>query len=212
MGCRIALLGATGLVGHHVLQLLLEDARVDEVIAPTRRPLQLQAPQLHNPVIDFERIAEAAREWHVDAAICALGSTMKQAGSREAFNRIDHDYPLAFAQSLRTRGCSTFALNSATGADPGSLFFYNKVKGELERDLATLGFTSLTLVRPGLIGGERAQRRPLEHAASVVLGVLGPVLPRGLRINPAGNIAKVLVEAALVPQPGEHVVSAAQLV
>jgi uncharacterized protein YbjT (DUF2867 family) len=209
---RIVLAGATGLVGGHVLQGLLDDPRCGRVTAPTRRPLALHHPKLDNPVLDFAGLPEAARAWPADAAICALGSTMKQAGSREAFRRVDHDYPLWLAQSLRAHGTHVFALNSATGADPDSRFFYNRVKGELERDLRALGFASLTLVRPGLIGGARSERRPMEHAASLVLATLGPVLPRAWRINPATRIAAVLVEAALAPAPGTQVIGAAELV
>ncbi|MGE8224967.1 MAG: NAD-dependent epimerase/dehydratase family protein [Stenotrophomonas sp.] len=209
---RVLLAGATGLVGAQVLQRLLADPRCSGVIAPTRRALPLTDAKLLNPVLDFAALATVAQGWQVDAVICALGSTMKQAGSREAFQQIDHGYPLAIAQAVRGNGCEVFALNSAAGANPRSLVFYSRVKGALEQDLRALGFASLTLVRPGLIGGERAERRTGEHLASVVLGALAPVLPRAWRINPAPRIADALVEAALNPQPGVRVVGAAELV
>lgn len=208
---KVMLVGATGLVGGQVLQQLLDDARCDAVIAPTRRPLAHADPALHNPVVDFERLPVDAPWWTVDAVICALGSTIKQAGSREAFARIDHDYPLQVATLAQAHGAHAFVLNSAMGADAGSRIFYNQVKGRLEQDLRGLGYPSLTLVRPGLIGGERAERRTGEHLASVVLGALGPVLPKAWRINPAVNIAAAMVEAALVPRVGVHVVGSAAL-
>ena len=208
---RVMLLGATGLVGGQVLALLLEDPRCTELVAPSRRPLPVTAPKLDNPVLDLEHLPGTAPWWAVDAVICALGSTMAQAGSRDAFKRIDHDYPLTFAGQAHAHGAGTFVLNSAAGADAGSRIFYNRVKGALEQDLRGLEFDSLTLVRPGLIGGQRAHKRTGEHLALQVLGALGPLLPRGWRINPAGNIAAALVDAALEPLPGEHVVSAAQL-
>lgn len=208
---RVMLLGATGLVGGQVLALMLEDMRCTELVAPSRRPLPVTAPKLDNPVLDFEHLPGTAPWWAVDAVICALGSTMAQAGSREAFKRIDHDYPLTFAGQAHAHGAGTFVLNSAAGADAGSRIFYNRVKGALEQDLRGLDFDSLTLVRPGLIGGQRAHKRTGEHLALQVLGVLGPLLPRGWRINPAENIAAALVDAALAPRPGEHVVSAAEL-
>jgi uncharacterized protein YbjT (DUF2867 family) len=208
---RVMLLGATGLVGGRVLALLLDDPRCTALVAPSRRPLPVTAPKLDNPVLDFEHLPGTAPWWAVDAVICALGSTMAQAGSRDAFKRIDHDYPLTFAGQAHAHGAGTFVLNSAAGADAGSRFFYNRVKGALEQDLRGLEFDSLTLVRPGLIGGQRAHKRTAEHLALQVLGVLGPLLPRGWRINPADNIATALVDAALEPLPGEHVVSAAQL-
>ncbi|WP_312345874.1 NAD-dependent dehydratase [Stenotrophomonas acidaminiphila] len=208
---RVLLAGATGLVGSQVLQRLLADARCTAVVAPVRRPLPLQHPRLSAPLLDFDALPLQAPWWQVDAAICTLGSTLKQAGSRQAFARIDHGYPLVIARAVKMHGCTVFALNSAMGANPRSAFFYNRVKGELERDLRALGFASLALVRPGLIGGARSEPRPGEQAAARVLGALGPVLPRAWRINPAGCIAAALVEAALAPAPGVRVIGSAQL-
>lgn len=208
---RVMLLGATGLVGGQVLPLLLGDRRCSSVVAPTRRALPASAAGLCNPVLDFAALPDSPAWAQVDAVICALGSTRAQAGSRDAFYRIDHDYPLAFARMARAQGARTFVLNSAAGASARSSFFYNRVKGELEDDLRGLGFPSLTLVRPGLIGGQRSEVRRGEHAAAKVLGVLGPLLPRGWRINPAANIAAALVAAALAAQPGVHVVPARAL-
>jgi len=209
---KVMLVGATGLVGGHVLRQLLDDARCDAVVAPTRRPLALADPALLNPVVDFEQLPLDADWWTVDAVICALGSTIRQAGSRERFARIDHDYPLQVARQARAQGAHAFVLNSAKGADARSRIFYSQVKGRLEQDLRALDYPSLTLVRPGLIGGERSERRTGEHLASVVLGALGPVLPRGWRINPAEHIAAAMVEAAMNPKPGVQIVEADQLV
>lgn len=209
---RVMLLGATGLVGGHVLPMLLADPRCRAVVAPTRRPLALAHARLENPVLAFDALPAAPPWAQVDAAICALGSTIAQAGSREAFHRIDHNYPLAFARLALAQGARAYVLNSAAGANPRSSVFYSRVKGELERDLRALGFPSLTLVRPGLIGGDRTEVRRGERFALTVLGALAPMLPRAWRINPAPVIAAALVEAALAPQPGEHVVPSSSLV
>ncbi|HEY9253112.1 MAG TPA: NAD(P)H-binding protein [Stenotrophomonas sp.] len=209
---RILLAGATGLVGSHALSLLLDDSRCTALIAPTRRPLGRHHPKLDNPVLDFDDVEEAAKAWPVAAAICALGTTIAIAGSREVFRRVDHDYPLALATALRTQGTRVFVLNSAMGADVRSWFFYSRVKGELERDLRALRFDSLVLVRPGLIGGERVAPRKGERFASALLGTLAPVLPRAWRINPAPVIARAMVERALQPVPGERVISSAELI
>ncbi|KAF1695071.1 Rossmann-fold NAD(P)-binding domain-containing protein [Pseudoxanthomonas daejeonensis] len=206
----VLLAGATGLVGRHVLDLLLADSRVGRVVAPSRRPL-LPHPKLQDVRVDYDALPVDAAWWAVDAVICTLGTTIKVAGSQEAFRRIDHDYPLQVATLARRHGAGAYALNSAKGADAGSRIFYSRVKGELERDLATLDFPSLTFVRPGLIGGERAETRTGEAMASVVLRALGAVLPRAWRINPASRIAAALVEAALQAPPGQHVVESAQL-
>lgn len=208
---KVMLVGATGLVGGQVLQQLLDDPRCSAVVAPSRRPLVLADPALHNPVVDFERLPVDAPWWAVDAVVCALGSTIRQAGSRAAFARVDHDYPLQVATRAQAHGAQAFVLNSAMGADAQSPIFYNQVKGRLEQDLRGLNYPSLTLVRPGLIGGERSERRTGEHLASVLLGALGPVLPRAWRINPAVKIAAAMVDAALAPRPGVQIIGSAQL-
>ncbi|WDS38177.1 NAD-dependent dehydratase [Pseudoxanthomonas sp.] len=208
---QVMLVGATGLVGRHVLSQLLVEDTVERVVAPTRRSLETVHAKLLNPVVDFDALPVDQDWWKADSVICTLGTTMKQAGSREAFARVDHDYPLAVARLALQGGALSYALNSAAGADPDSRFFYNRVKGNLERDLEALGYVSLTLVRPGLIGGERAGRRTGEHLAGIALRALGPVLPRRMRVNPAERIATALVDAALQARPGRHVVAAEAL-
>jgi uncharacterized protein YbjT (DUF2867 family) len=208
---KLLLVGATGLVGSHVLRQALADARIERVVAPTRRALP-ESAKLQSVLVDFERLPEDAAWWQADAVICTLGTTMKVAGSPEAFRRVDHDYPLAVAQRARRHGTPTYVLNSALGADASSRIFYNRVKGELERDLEQLGFSSLTHVRPGLIAGERLEVRAGERALSVALGALGPVLPRRWRLNPAENIARALLAAAQRPKPGIQIITSDELV
>ena len=203
---RLILAGATGLVGRHVLARALADPRVGHVVAPTRRPVPAH-PKLDAPVVDFDALPGDAAWWRADAVMCALGTTMKAAGSRAAFRRVDHDYPLAIAALAQRHGTPTYVLNSAMGADPASRVFYNRVKGELETSLRTLGFASLTLVRPGLIGGERDERRTGEALAARILGALHPLLPAKWRINPAPHIADALLTAALDAPAGVHVIA-----
>jgi uncharacterized protein YbjT (DUF2867 family) len=207
---KLLLVGSTGLVGRHVLDLALADGRIDAVVAPVRHDVA-NHPKLLAPIVDFEHLPNDVDWWRVDAVICTLGTTMRVAGSQEAFRRVDHDYALAVARLARLHGASTFVLNSAIGANPSSRFSYNRVKGELERDLATLGFRSLTFVRPGLIGGMRDETRPAEKIAAIVLGALHPILPRRLRINPAKRIAQVLIDAAIAARPGTRIVGSAEL-
>jgi uncharacterized protein YbjT (DUF2867 family) len=207
---KLLLVGSTGLVGRHVIALALADSRVDAVVAPVRRQMPNHR-KLLAPTVDFERLPKDRDWWQADAVICTLGTTMRAAGSQEAFRTVDYDYPLAVARLARQHGTPTFVLNSAMGADPSSRLFYNRVKGELERDLSTIGFTSLTFVRPGLIGGERNETRPVERIAALILGALAPVLPRHLRINPAERIAQALIDAAAAALPGTHIVGSAEL-
>lgn len=206
----LLVLGATGLVGRLALDRALADPRVERVAAPTRRPLPAN-PKLDNPVVDFERLPEDAPWWAAEGVICALGSTIAKAGSREAFRRVDHDLPLLAARLARRRGARAFALVSAAGANPRSRVFYNRVKGEAEEAVAGVGFPSLTILRPSLIGGDREESRPLEAAAKRLFRLLDPVLPRDWRIVPPDRIAAALVEAAVAGAPGRHVVKSGRI-
>jgi len=203
--------GATGLVGQLVLQRLLADTRVERVVAPTRRSPGVAHPRLFAPVVDFDALPEDAPWWRVDAVVCTLGTTLARAGSREAFRHVDFDYPLAVARLAHAHGAKTFALNSAMGADPRSRVFYSRVKGELEQALSQVGFHALALVRPGLIDGERTERRTGEALALAASRAMRPVLPRAWRPSRAARIADALVEAALAPRAGVTTVEAAAL-
>lgn len=140
-----------------------------------------------------------------------MGTTRAQAGSAAAFRAIDHDYALAIATRVRDRGAARFALTSSMGADARSHFLYTRTKGELEEAIIGLGFPSLTIVRPGLLGGERDAHRPMERFAGALLRAAAPILPAGARISPASTVAALLVEAALGGGKGKHVVTAADI-
>lgn len=210
---RILLLGASGKVGGQVLALALAHPQVHEVIAPTRRPLAVQAAgRLRNPVVDFECLSTDADWWVADAAICALGTTLKLAGSQSAFRRVDHDYVFESARRARGAGTPVFALNSSLGADPASRSFYLRVKGETERDVATLGFASLTIVRPSLLeAGPRQESRPGETAGLLIARLLGPLVPRRYRPVTTVAVAAALLDAALAAEPGERVIESERL-
>lgn len=207
---RLIILGSTGLVGRYLLDLALANPDVSHIVAPVRRAIPAQE-KLFAPVIDFDCLPDAPW-WQADAIVCALGTTMRKAGSQQAFRRIDHDYPLLVARLGKQNGVNVFVLNSALGANAQSLFFYNRVKGETERDLQALSFGSLTFVRPGLIGGMREERRPVERMLQILFGAIGPVLPSQYRINPAQKIAQAMLDAALAARPGVHAIASDLLV
>jgi uncharacterized protein YbjT (DUF2867 family) len=208
---KLLLVGATGLVGRHVLTLALADPRVEAVVAPTRRELTAH-PKLFGPQVDFDQLPQHADWWQADAVVCALGTTMRTAGSKEAFRRVDCDYPLTVARLARAHGTPTYVLNSAIGADASSRLFYNRVKGELEQALSGQGFESLTFVRPGLIGGHRDEFRLGERMMVMGLTLTAPLLPKQWRLNPAPQIAGALLEAAIRAKTGVHVVSSDQMI
>jgi hypothetical protein len=167
------LLGATGLVGRECLRLLLADPGVTRIVALTRRPLDDQAlwPKLQVEVVDFEQLASRGELFGVDQIFCALGTTIKKAGSRDAFRRVDFIYPLTAAKLGAERGARHFLLVSSLGASAESRFFYNRVKGQLEDALRTLPYPSVTIVRPSLLVGTREEFRLGEKLAKVHIGV-----------------------------------------
>lgn len=208
---KILILGATGLVGSHLLSKALIDERITQIIAPSRKPLPLHE-KLFSPVVSFDQLPQDANWWQVDAIICALGTTIKKAQSKGAFYRVDHDYPLMAAQIAKNKGVQTYVLNSAAGASIDSSIFYNRVKGEIENDLIKMNFKSLTLARPGLIGGDRMESRPGEYAAKIVTTILKPILPKKFQLNAPEKIASEMLEAAIESKNGVHILSSESFV
>jgi uncharacterized protein YbjT (DUF2867 family) len=202
----LLILGATGLVGKQLLQQALANERITHIIAPTRRVLP-EHLKLENPLVDFQNLPTQASWWHVDAAVCALGSTIAQAGSQEAFYKVDHDFVLAAAQLLHSAGTPCFVLNSSLGAKIDGGSFYLRVKGQTERDLAALNFTSLTIVRPSLLdGGKRPEKRYGEQAAIFFSRLLEPLIPRRLRPVSTALVAGAMLRAALVAPVGAAII------
>jgi uncharacterized protein YbjT (DUF2867 family) len=181
------------------------------VVAPTRKPLA-KLPKLENPIVDFENLPNSATWWKSDAVLCALGTTIKQAGSKEQFRHVDYDYVLQTAELAHAAGTSCFVLNSSLGADASSGNFYLKVKGQLEHDLIALGFQSLTLIRPSLLdAGERPDSRPGEQIGLWFSKRLSVIIPK--RYQPIGteNVARAMLQAALNAKGGIHFVESEQL-
>lgn len=212
METRTALVaGASGLVGGHLLDTLLESPLYREVHSLGRRALPREHPTLRQHTVDFARLDEVPLP-PADDAFCGLGTTIKKAGSQEAFRAVDYDAVLAFARAARKAGAKRFLVVTALGADPRSRVFYNRVKGEVEEALKGLGFESLVIVRPSLLLGERAERRPGEHAAIVLSKVLGPLLrPLASRPIEARTVARALHTLAREAPAGTRVVPSGEL-
>ncbi|WP_293336369.1 oxidoreductase [Parvibaculum sp.] len=185
--------GATGLVGGHLVRQLIEDPAYAKTIVLTRRPLDgVTSPKLQTIIADFDALDDVLPDIVAEDAFCALGTTIKKAGSQPAFARVDHDYIVSFARAAKAAGVRRFLLVSAMGADPASSIFYSRVKGETERDVAALGFETLHIFRPGLILGDRSERRPLEAIGMSLAPFLNPLMlgpARPYRSIPAETIA-----------------------
>ena len=209
-GKTLLIIGATGLVGRALLELMQDDARVSNIVAPTRRPLPGH-PKLNNPIVDFDNLPDADW-WAADAALCTLGTTMKQAGSKERFTAIDYGYVMAAARKTRRNGTSCFVLNSSLGANMRSSNFYLASKGRLESDLEKLGFLTVVHVRPSLLdGGKRPERRIAEEIGLAVGNAVSVLIPKKYKPVSTRNVARAMLDAAIEAKPGRHVIESEEL-
>jgi uncharacterized protein YbjT (DUF2867 family) len=204
----VLLAGGTGLVGQACLRLLARDDRVAEIRLLTRRPSGAAHTGLGpmtrvvEHVVDFERLDTQPDLFAVDAVLCALGTTIRVAGTQAAFRKVDYEYPLQIGKLALRHGASRYVLVSAIGADARAHTFYSRVKGEVEDALRKLGYPSLTILRPSFLMGERTETRPLES----VTRRLGLLLPLKWRSIPAETVARALIEAALGDTSGVTVI------
>lgn len=205
MNPRTALIaGATGLVGSHVLSLLLESRHYSSVTAVTRKPTGHSHPKLVEIIGDSDHLPDLPV---VQDVFCALGTTIAVAGSKAAFRKIDHDYPLAIARQTASAGASQYLLVSSVGADKKSPNFYLHTKGELEEELAALPFRGLHVFRPSFLIGDRTEKRSGERVGIVMARVLKPFLLGSLRkyrAIPAAAVARAMVEAGVRAEYGRH--------
>ncbi|CNE41448.1 NAD(P)H-binding protein [Yersinia mollaretii] len=204
---KVLLLGASGLVGGELLRLLRLDARVTSIIAPTRKPLPAMN-KLTNP--QGENIGELLKTLHdpVDLVFCCLGTTRKQAGSQAAFRQVDYRLVLATGETGLRLGARHFLLVSAMGANPHSWLFYNRTKGEAERDLQAQGWPQLTIVRPSMLAGQRAKPRLMESLSAPLFALL----PDKWRLIKAKYVAQALLDQAFAPpKAGVTILSSAEM-
>jgi uncharacterized protein YbjT (DUF2867 family) len=190
----VVIAGATGLVGREILQGLLNDDAVGAIHALGRRPLSVQHPKLTSHVVDFAALPPLPS---VDEAYLALGTTIKVAGSQEAFRAVDFDANLAVARAALAAGARRAGLVSAMGADTHARIFYSRVKGELEAALTALGFETLVIARPSMLAGDReALGQPVRNGEKLALFVstmLRPFIPANYRSIAAADVARALL-------------------
>lgn len=199
-GKTAILIGATGLVGGHCLRELLASPAYDKVIAVTRRPLKLRHEKLQTIEIPFDQLGEALADIKADDAFCCLGTTIRQAGTKAEFHKVDYGYAYEFAHRMQANGAGHFLLVSALGARAGSPVFYNRVKGTLENDIRSLGFSCLTIFQPSFLLGDRAEARIGEALGARLSTLIAPLLRGPLRAaHPVkgSDLAAAMVAAAL---------------
>lgn len=201
------LAGGTGLVGGVLLRRLLQDGFFDGVVSVGRRRVDVEDPKLLQVVVDFSTLASFEALPGADVVFSCLGTTIRKAGSRQAFRAVDHDAVVTLARAAREKGARAFLHVSALGADAKSFVFYNSVKGQVEDAVARVGIQSVYALRPSILDGERQERRPGERIGLLTMRLLGPVLGK-YRPTPVDAIARSMIALAKKPLPGSHVVEA----
>lgn len=203
----VALFGATGLVGGECLRLLENDPIFTRVVTFTRRPLVGVGKKVEQQILELDNLEKHAAALAVDQVICALGTTIRKAGSQPAFRKVDFDYPLAIARLALSQGARHFLLVSALGANPRSRVFYSRVKGEIEAAVSALPFRSVTIVRPSMLAGRRTEVRRGEQIAEW----LAFLVPGNYKPVAARAVARALVVAAHVDSPGRRIIESKEI-
>lgn len=172
--------GATGLTGNELVKILLDHPAYDKIYVLARRPLDIQHPKLEQIRVHFSRLEDYKDYFQVDEVFCCLGTTIKKAGSQNAFRKVDYDYPTALGALAKSAGAQKFLVISAMGADARSNIFYNRVKGQMEDRLKGLDLPVLHIFRPSLLLGDRPEFRFGEKAASLLAPIFSPLLRGGM--------------------------------
>lgn len=189
------IIGATGLVGSHLVSQLLEDRNFDKLLVFTRRSLQQSHPKLEEKIIDFDK-EDWIQDVKGDVLFSALGTTLRKAGSKEAQYKIDYTYQYNFAVAAARNGVPQYILVSAAYASPNARIFYSRMKGELERDVVKLPFQHISILKPGMLAGERSEKRTGEVLGIVVTNTIGSI-PGLSRFKPVHGsvVAKAMINA-----------------
>lgn len=203
---KVALLaGGTGLIGSQLLKLLVEDERYMSVKCLTRNKLPLEHEKISVIQTDGSNLNDLASTLQADDVFCCLGTTIKKAKTKEAFKKIDFEYPLHLANLSKAGGASQFLLVSSLGADVGSSVFYNQVKGEVEAAIESVGFKTFHVFRPSLLLGPRAEERSSEDAAKLFFRLFGFLVPRKYKAIDSAKVANAMWQMAKKDELGNFV-------
>ncbi|MEQ8530893.1 MAG: NAD-dependent epimerase/dehydratase family protein [Imperialibacter sp.] len=215
MGKTALIAGATGLVGTSLLDQLVGDDYYDKIVVLTRRELPSASSKVRAVITDFENLESLSADMQAQHFFCCLGTTLKKAGSKEAFFKVDYTYCFNLAQvAAKTATCEQFHVVTALGANAESVIYYNKVKGMLEDALKKLSLPSLYIYQPSLLLGERNERRPFEEIAKFFSNLFSFFMigsSRKLFAIEASRVAKGMVVTAKKGLPGLHVFPSRQI-
>lgn len=169
------IIGGTGLVGHQLLQMLLHSPDYEKVISFVRKPTDVHHAKLVEKVIDFDKPETYEQFVKGDDFFCTLGTTIKKAKSKQAFEKVDFEYPKQFAETAYKNGVKQFLIVSALGANAGSSGFYLRTKGKIENELKNIGFENLSIIRPSILTGLREEFRLGERLGIAVMMLISPL-------------------------------------
>lgn len=194
------LAGASGLVGSYCLRLLLQSNRYDKVIVISRKALPVQHPKLRQLVVDFDKLDTYKHSLIADDIYCTLGTTIKKAGSKENFYKVDYTYVVNLAAITSANFASQFLVVSAVGANANASIFYSRVKGQMENTVKPMPFLGVHIFQPSLLLGPRQEMRFGEQVGSVLNKVFGGLLVGSLKkykAISAEEVAQAMLNAAM---------------
>lgn len=190
------ILGATGLTGGHLLDFLLKDSRYEKIKLFSRSSVGISNPKLEEHFIDLFELEEHKANFQADEVFCCIGTTKSKTPDNRVYKKIDYGIPFAAAKLCKENKINTFIVISAMGANPDSKVFYNKIKGEMERDVLKQNIQNTYILQPGLIGGNRKEKRLGESIAKFLFKILNPIIPRRYHTISPETIAKAMVVIA----------------
>lgn len=214
MSKKAILLGASGLIGHNLLEKLLANDNYREVLSISRKSIDLKHDKLQQLIINFDNLNDYIDQISGDEVFCCLGSTIKKTPDLNLYRKIDYQYPLDVAQIAFTNGAKHYHLVSAMGADVKSRLFYSRTKGEVERDLQQIPFQSTHIYRPSLLDGERKEERKTENTMIKLMRTINPILIGPLRKYRSIKIEKVataMLNKANSNETGVHIYASDQI-
>ncbi len=195
--------GATGLIGDLLTHQLVDSPIYSSVKVLVRKPLSWQHTRLQEVQFDFDHPNGLITQ--ADDIFCCLGTTIKKAGSKEAFRKVDYQYPLDIARLSLANGARQFAIVTAMGANADSSIFYNRVKGDVERDLTNLNYPTLLIFRPSLLLGNRVEQRFGERIAAGAMRLLNPLIPAKYKGIEGAKVANAMLLTTQQSLTGKHV-------
>lgn len=187
------ILGATGLTGGHLLNLFLKDDRYEKIKLFSRSSVGFSNPKIEEYLIDLFELEKHKKNFQADEVFCCIGTTKAKTPDDETYRKIDYGIPFSAAKLCKENNINTYIVISAMGANPDSKVFYNKTKGEMERDVIKQNIQNTFILQPGLISGKRDEKRLGESIAKFLFNILNPLIPKKYRSISPETIAKAMV-------------------